>query len=178
MYCLRLRSCAPPVVPTQYEFVHRVGSFRVSAGNSWRRKREERPLITFTSRWMPNGGSTLTVPLHLIGQDFPFLDLGLMFLAHLPDDCLQAGFEGLHQNLPPIFRTPNHMGVASGEYVPVAFAGLDHMFQYTAECSLRSRADFLTCIAPVPLPPQRNAPFIPMAEAQGLSGAAFGNGSR
>jgi hypothetical protein len=110
---------------------------------------------------MPNCGSTLTVPLHLIGQDFPFPDLCLMFLAHLPDDFLQAGFEGLHQNLPPIFRTPNHMGVASVEYVPVAFAGLDHMFQYTAECSLRSRADVLDLHCPGSLAPTKERAFHP-----------------
>jgi hypothetical protein len=34
---------------------------------------------------------------------------------------------------------------------------------------------FLTAMAPLPLPQKRNAPFIPMAQAQGLSGAVFGN---
>src|SRR6266849_9121906 len=79
----------------------------------------------------------------MIGHDFQFLDLCLMFLANLPDDFLQASFDGLHQNLPPLFRTPDHMVVASVEYVPVAFVGLDHMFQYTAACYLLSRADVL-----------------------------------
>jgi hypothetical protein len=40
-------------------------------------------------------GSTLSAPLHMIGHDFQFLDLCLMFLANLPDDFSQAGFEGL-----------------------------------------------------------------------------------
>jgi hypothetical protein len=95
----------------------------------------------------------LLLQVNLIGYDFQFLDLCLMFLANLPDDFFQVGFDGLHQHLPPIFRTPNYMVVASVAYVPVALVGLDHRFQYTAECYLLTRADVLvTGTALVPLP--------------------------
>jgi hypothetical protein len=97
----------------------------------------------------------------MIGLDFQFLDLCLMFLANLPDDFFQAGFDGLHQNLPPLVRTPNHLVVASVEDVPVAFAGLDHMFQYTAECYLLSRADVLGRHCPGSLAPKKARAFHP-----------------
>lgn len=97
-----------------------------------------------------------------------------MFLANLPDDFFQAGFDGLHQNLPPLLRTPKHMVVASVEYVPVALVGLNHLFRYTAEYYLLSRAELLERHGPGSPAQNRNAPFIPRAE-QGLSGAEFGD---
>jgi hypothetical protein len=33
---------------------------------------------------------------NMIGHDFQFLDLCLLFLANLPDDFFHAGFDGLH----------------------------------------------------------------------------------
>jgi hypothetical protein len=61
------------------------------------------------------------------------------------------------------------MIVACIEDVPVAFVCLAHKIQYTAFSYLLSRAFVLE----VPPPPAliRIAPFIPMDESQGLSGA-------
>src|SRR6266849_331136 len=112
--------------------------------------------------------------VNMIGHDFQFLDLCLMFLANLPDDFLQASLDGLHQNPPPLFRTPNHMVVASVAYVPVAFVGLDHMFQYTAACYLLSRADVLDRHCPGSLAPIKERAFHP----PGLSTGAFRRGFR
>ena len=87
---------APPVVLTKYEFVHSVGNLRLSSGNSWRKKREEPPLISCT-----------------IG-------------ACLHDNLVQAFFDRPHQPLPSIFGTPNHMEVAREKHIPVAPISLNH----------------------------------------------------
>jgi hypothetical protein len=77
---------------------------------------------------MPNRGSTLTVPLNVIGDDFQSLDRCLLFLAHVPDDGFQAGFDGLNQRPPPTIRTLKHLVAARVTDVPGACVGLDHMF--------------------------------------------------
>jgi hypothetical protein len=66
------------------------------------------------------------------------------------------------------------MVVATVEHVPVALVHLAHTKQYTAESYLLSRACVRVGESPCPPSPKRHAPFIPMAQAQGFSGAGLG----
>jgi hypothetical protein len=52
--------------------------------------------------------------------------------------------------------------------------GPDGLFLPALSVPTIERSLFLMGMAPVPLPQKRNAPFIPMSEAPGLSGAEFG----
>jgi hypothetical protein len=114
---------ASPVVAQKYEFVHNVGNFCFSTGNPWRKSREERPLTSLISRWMPNCGSTLTVPLDMIEQHFEFLNLGSVFFADRANDLFQPLINRRHEHFPPVFGTPDHMIVTGIEHVSIAFVG-------------------------------------------------------
>jgi hypothetical protein len=48
-----MESDAPPVDETKELFVHKLGNVRFHTGNSCRNRREECPLISFSSRCMP-----------------------------------------------------------------------------------------------------------------------------
>src|SRR5256885_16813651 len=79
--------------------------------------------------------------MDMIRHDFQVFHLCLMLLTDLPDNVFSACFNCLHQHFSPVFRTPDHMGAAPVEHVPVALVGFDHLFHYTAERYLLSRAD-------------------------------------
>lgn len=123
MYCLTTARGTPPVVAQKYEFVHNVGNFRFNTGNSWRKSREDRPLTSFISRWMPNCGSTRTVPLDRIEQHFERFHLGVVFFADLANELFQPLIERRQEHLPSVFGTPDHMIVTGIEHVPVALVG-------------------------------------------------------
>ncbi len=123
MYCLMMARGAPPVAAQKYEFVHNVGNFHFSTGNSWRKSREDRPLTSFISRWMPNCGSTLTVPLNMVVHDFEFFNLGVVFCTDFANDLFQPLINRRHKHLPPVFGTPDHMIVTGIAHVPVALVG-------------------------------------------------------
>jgi hypothetical protein len=117
--------------------------------------------------------------MDVIRHDFQFFHLSLALLTHLTDDLFQARFNRPNQDFPPIFRAPNYMVVASIKHVPVALVGFTHWRQYTATSYLLSRTSVLDQHFPhAPAPSPRNAAFIPMTEAQGLSAAALGKRAR
>src|SRR5215472_5962461 len=119
-------SGAPPVVPTKYTLVRNVGSLLLRLGNSCRKNRDDLPLMSLTRRCMPKCGSTLTVPLNVIWQDFQCFDFCLVLLAGLPDNFLQTGFNRPDQHLSSLVGTPHHMVVACKQHVPVAPIFLNH----------------------------------------------------
>lgn len=157
MYCLMTERGAPPVVAQKYEFVHNVGTFCFSTGNSWRKSREDHPLTSFISRWMPNCGSTLTISVNMIEHHFEFLNLGVVFFADLTNDLFQPLIDRRHKHLPPVFETPDHMIVTGIEHVPVALVGgLIHRI------SLQPRAISVKSVcsrcSPHPHPPKGTRP--------------------
>ena len=99
----------PRVVAHNYAFVHHDGNCRLSTGHSWRKNREERPLTSFISRWMPNGGSTLTVLLDMVGHDFEFFHLGVVFFADRATALVQPLIKRRQEHLPPAFGAPDHL---------------------------------------------------------------------
>jgi hypothetical protein len=123
MYYLMTQRGAPPVVAQKYEFVHNVGNCCFSTGNSWRKSREDRPLTSFISRWMPNRGSTLTVPLDMIEHHFEFLNLGVVFFADRANDLFQPLINRRHEHLPPVFETPDHIIVTGIAHIWIALVG-------------------------------------------------------
>ena len=115
LYCFTTESDAPPLVLTKYEFVHKVGNFRCNTGNSWRKKRDERPFTSFISDECQIGVDTHE-KMHMIRHHFEFFVLCLV-----------------------LFKTSRMLWLNRS-----SIGG-------------------------------RNAPFIPMDQSQGLSGAEMGN---
>src|SRR5947209_18718876 len=111
------------VVAHNYAFVHQDGNCHFSTGHSWRKTREERPLTSFISRWMPNGGSTRTVLLDMLGHDFECLQLGVVFFADLATALVQPLIQRRNAHLPRVCGTPDHLRVTGREHVPVALGG-------------------------------------------------------
>ena len=83
---------------------------------------------------------------------------------------LQSFFNRRNQHLPAILRTPDHLRVAGREHVPVALVG---RLIPVYGIALSTSRPFVLVVLLLPSP-IRNAPFIPMAEAQGLSGPGMG----
>jgi hypothetical protein len=94
-------------------------------------------------------------------HDFQFFHLSLALLTHLTDDLLQARFNRPNQDVPPLFRAPTHMGMASRKHVPVALVGFTHWGQYTATSYLLSRTSVLDQHFPMPLPQNKERRFHP-----------------
>ena len=72
------------------------------------------------------------------------------------------------QGAPPVVATK----VAGIKHLPIALVCLAHRIKYTAPRDPFQEQMFLS-FAPSPFPRIRNAPFIPMDESQGLSGAVM-----
>ncbi len=109
----------------------------------------------------------------VVAQKYAFFHLDVVFFADLANELFQPLIKRRHEHLPPVFETPDHMLVTGIEHVSVALVGrLIHKISMQ-HCAIYVKSVCSRCF-PAPSPAIWNAPFIPMDESQGLSGAESG----
>src|SRR2546428_6943170 len=106
--------------------------------------------------------------MHMVGHDFEFQYLCLMFLADLKNDLLQSFRYAFNEYLASILRTPHHMILARVVDVPIRF-----VCSCTHENSIQYEAVYcqISTLPCLPRHLKRNAPSIPRANATGFYGA-------